>query len=230
MLPQLKVYNIDYSFIISNYLDKELWKMKWNLFVYKNNVFTLNLHSIDTKNNKICFEISYNKQNWVKQTIWYDIDNTSIDILKQQINGAIFRLMEEEDSDMCRETDGYYHIKELYNNEDDKLREIAENYLDENGITLDDVREVYIENYVDNNRKMDTLLSNYVSSHRYRYLTEMMVVFTKITNDTTRFNNIKNAIQDDNRIKQIEDEIKEFDIYFNSDDYENDMVDELEGL
>lgn len=230
MLPQVKIYSIDYSFIISNYLDKELWKMKWNLFVYKNNVFTLNLHSIDTKNNKICFEISYNKQNWVKQTIWYDIDNTSIDILKQQINGAIFRLMEEEDSDMCRETDGYYHIKELYNNEDDKLREIAENYLDENGITLDDVREVYIENYVDNNRKMDTLLSNYVSSHRYRYLTEMMVVFTKITNDTTRFNNIKNAIQDDNRIKQIEDEIKEFDIYFNSDDYENDMVDELEGL
>lgn len=230
MLPQLKVYNIDYSFIISNYLDKELWKMKWNLFVYKNNVFTLNLHSIDTKNNKICFEISYNKQNWVKQTIWYDIDNTSIDILKQQINGAIFRLMEEEDSDMCRETDGYYHIKELYNNEDDKLREIAENYLDENGITLDDVREVYIENYVDNNRKMDTLLSNYVSSHRYRYLTEMMVVFTKITNDTTRFNNIKNAIQDDNRIKEIEDEIKEFDIYFNSEEYEEDMTNELGGL
>ena len=230
MLPQVKVYSIDYSFIISNYLNRELWKMKWNLFVYKNNVFTLNLHSIDTKNNNICFEISYNKQNWVKQTIWYDIDNTSIDILKQQINGAIFRLMEEEDGDMCRETDGYYHIKELYNNEDDKLREIAENYLDENGITLDDVREVYIENYVDKNRKMDTLLSNYVSSHRYRYLTEMMVVFTKITNDTMRFNNIKNAIQDDNRIKQIEDEIKEFDIYFNSDDYENDMVDELEGL
>ena len=230
MLPQVKIYSIDYSFIISNYLDKELWKMKWNLFVYKNNVFTLNLHSIDTKNNKICFEISYNKQNWVKQTIWYDIDNTSIDILKQQINGAIFRLMEEEDSDMCRETDGYYHIKELYNNEDDKLREIAENYLDENGITLDDVREVYIENYVDNNRKMDTLLSNYVSSHRYRYLTEMMVVFTKITNDTMRFNNIKNAIQDDNRIKEIEDKIKEFDIYFNSEEYEEDMTNELGGL
>ena len=52
MLPQVKIYSIDYSFIISNYLDKELWKMKWNLFVYKNNVFTLNLHSIDTKNNK----------------------------------------------------------------------------------------------------------------------------------------------------------------------------------
>lgn len=230
MLPQVKVYNIDYSFIISNYLDKELWKMKWNLFVYKNNVFTLNLHSIDTKNNNICFEILYNKQNWVKQTIWYDIDNTSIDILKQQINGAIFRLMEEEDSDMCRETDGYYYIKELYNNEDDKLREIAENYLDENGITLDDVRQVYIENYVDNNRKMDTLLSNYVSSHKYRYLTEMMVVFTKITNDTMRFNNIKNAIQDDNRIKEIEDEIKEFDIYFNSEEYEEDMINELGGL
>lgn len=26
MLPSLKVYKIDYDFIISNYLDKSLWK------------------------------------------------------------------------------------------------------------------------------------------------------------------------------------------------------------
>ena len=32
MLPTLKVYEIDYSWIISNYLDKELWDKKWNLF------------------------------------------------------------------------------------------------------------------------------------------------------------------------------------------------------
>jgi len=230
MLPELKVWNIDYSFIISNYLDRELWKMKWNLFVYKNNVFTLNLHSIDTKNNKICFEIRYNKQNWINQTIYYDIDNTSINILKQQINGAIFRLMEEEDKDLCSDTDGYYYIKELYNNEDDKLREIAEEYLDENGITLDDVREAYIEKYIDDNRKVDRYLNEYLLSHKYRYLTELMIIFTKITNDTTRYNEIKSAIQDDNRIKEIEDKLKEFEEYFNSEEYKEDMVDELEGI
>lgn len=230
MLPELKVWNIDYSFIISNYLDRELWKMKWNLFVYKNNVFTLNLHSIDTKNNKICFEIRYNKQNWINQTIYYDIDNTSINILKQQINGAIFRLMEEEDKDLCSDTDGYYYIKALYNNEDDKLREIAEEYLDENGITLDDVREAYIEKYIDDNRKVDRYLNEYLLSHKYRYLTELMIMFTKITNDTTRYNEIKSAIQDDNRIKEIEDKLKEFEEYFNSEEYKEDMVDELEGI
>lgn len=230
MLPELKVWNIDYSFIISNYLDRELWKMKWNLFVYKNNVFTLNLHSIDTKNNKICFEIRYNKQNWINQTIYYDIDNTSINILKQQINGAIFRLMEEEDKDLCSDTDGYYYIKKLYNNEDDKLREIAEEYLDENGITLDDVREAYIEKYIDDNRKVDKYLNEYLLSHKYRYLTELMIIFTKITNDTARYNEIKSAIQDDNRIKEIEDKLKEFEEYFNSEEYKEDMVDELEGI
>lgn len=230
MLPQLKIYDVDYSFIISNYLDKELWKMKWNLFVYKENVFTLNLHSIDTKNNKICFEILYNKQRWIRQTIWYDIDNTSIDILKNQINGAIFRLMEEEDCDLCRETDGYRSVEELYSGEADRLRKIAEDYLDDNNITLEDVREAYIDNYVDNHRQMDTMLNEYLSSHKYRYLTEMMVIFTKITNDIARFDAIRNAIQDDNRIKEIEDKIKEFDIYFNSEEYEEDMVDELEGI
>ena len=44
----IKQYAIDYNFIISNYLDKSLWKKKWNLFVYKDHVFTLNLYKIET--------------------------------------------------------------------------------------------------------------------------------------------------------------------------------------
>ena len=80
MLPQIKVYEIDYDFIIKNYLDKELWQKKWTLFVYKDNVFTINLHSINCKNNAITFEINYNKLEhcWYSNTVDYYIDNMSI--------------------------------------------------------------------------------------------------------------------------------------------------------
>ena len=61
MLPEIKVYKIDYDFIISNYLDKSLWKKKWNLFVYKDHVFTLNLYKIETETDRIVFKVSYNK-------------------------------------------------------------------------------------------------------------------------------------------------------------------------
>ena len=59
MLPELKVYEIDYSFIIKNYLDKNLWKKQWTLFVYKDYVFTLNLYKIDTEDCSIGFKINY---------------------------------------------------------------------------------------------------------------------------------------------------------------------------
>ena len=62
-LPTIKLYKIDYEFIIKNYLDKSLWKKIWNLFIFKNNIFTLQLASIDTKEEKIYFEINFNKLN-----------------------------------------------------------------------------------------------------------------------------------------------------------------------
>ena len=42
----LKKYDVDYSFIIRNYLSPELWKKTWTLFVYKNIRITLNLYYI----------------------------------------------------------------------------------------------------------------------------------------------------------------------------------------
>jgi hypothetical protein len=231
MLPQIKVYRIDYDFIISNYLDKELWKKKWNLFVYKDNVFTLNLYSIDTKNDKICFEISYNKQPlWENKLLWYDRNNTSIDILKKQINGAIFRLMELEDEDLCRDTEGYKRISELCIDEEDRLRKIAEGYLDDNNISLEDVREAYIDKYVSDNKKVGIYLNNYLYAHRFAYLTDMLLLFTKLTDDKIRYNNIVEAIHDDEYIKKVENDIKEFTEYYENGDYEEDMINELESI
>ena len=37
----IKRYEVDYSFIIKNYLHESLWNKKWTLFVYKNYTFYL---------------------------------------------------------------------------------------------------------------------------------------------------------------------------------------------
>ena len=143
MLPTIKQYNIDYGFLISNYLNKELWKKKWNLFVYKDNIFTLSLYYIMTQQDSITFEIKYNKLEYVTQTITYFFNNTTLKVLKQQINGAIFRLMEAYDERLCRNTKGYKDLCDMYDEEKEELRETAKSYLDECGITQDDIREAY---------------------------------------------------------------------------------------
>ena len=226
----LKQYNIDYDFIISNYLDKSLWKKKWNLFVYKDHVFTLNLYSIDTRNDKIMFEIQYNKRTYSNELVSYDIQNTSIKILKQQINGAIFRLMEREDESRARNSQGYQTILDAYRDEEEKLREIAEGFLDDNNITIDEVREEYIDRYVTNNCKMCTMLTNYLDGTKYTFLTELLLVFTKITEDTKRYENVCNAVGNRSSVALIESAVEQFVSEMETEEYEEEMTNALESL
>ena len=58
-LPAIKVYDIDYSFIIKNYLNPEMWQKTWTLFQYKTFVVTLRLDSINCQKEKIFFQVFY---------------------------------------------------------------------------------------------------------------------------------------------------------------------------
>jgi len=227
MFPTIKQYNIDYSFIVSNYLNKELWKKSWNLFVYKDNIFKLSLYLINTQQDYITFEITYNKLAYATETISYYVNNATIKVLKQQINGAIFRLMERYDENLCRNTKGYQDICNMYNDECDELREIAESYLNECGVTQGDIRDAYIDRYVSDNTRCDVHKSNYLYGHKYEQLTDMFIVFTKITDDKNRYNTVVERINNMDYIKKIENDIKEFKDYFETDEYKEEMNDNL---
>lgn len=230
MLPEIKVYKIDYDFIISNYLDKSLWKKKWNLFVYKDHVFTLNLYRIETETDRIVFKVSYNKFGWDHEYVTYDIQNTSILILKKQINGAIFRLMETKDGYDARNSAGYRAIVDARDEERDRLRDIAEEYLDDHGIELDDVREAYIDRFVSRNTKTDSMAHNYLQGCMYTFLAEIMLVFTKITNDNARYDTVVNAVGNKGNLALIESAVEEFVKHIDSNEYEEEMIDALESI
>ena len=55
MVPIIKVYEMDYSFIIKNYLNPKLWDKIWTLFDYGDYVITLNMESIKTIDSVIVF-------------------------------------------------------------------------------------------------------------------------------------------------------------------------------
>lgn len=230
MIPALKVYKIDYEFIIKNYLDRSLWKKIWTLFVFKNNVFTLNLYRIDTKNNKIEFEIKI-QGHWYAEYITYDVENTSIKILMQQINGAIFRLIERLENSEIENTLGYKLIQDAIESERETLREIAKEYLDDNGVTNENIRDAYIDKYVDNNETSYQKMSIYKDSMKYTILTELYLVYCEVTKDTKRKQTILKA-NDDSYVKiaKIKSEIEDFMKELESEDYRNDMSYMLEGI
>lgn len=230
MLPTLKVYNIDYEFIIKNYLSPHLWQKIWTLLQYKEHIITLNLYKIMTKDNEIVFEVKY-QGFWGTEYVNYSIANTSINILKQQINGAMFRIIERYEDYLIEQTDGYKKINDSKWEERELLRSIASDFLDSNNVTNDEIRDVYIDRYVDKNETVYQRLSNYRTASKYTILTDLFLIFCEITSDTTRKKAVVQAHGGHTvRLALIESEVQEFMERLNTSEYVEEMECELESI
>lgn len=231
----IKVYKIDYEFIIKNYLDRRLWKQIWNLFIFKDNVFTLMLQSINTQEEKIYFQVGFNKLNnqWKvskTETILYDLNNMTIELLKKSINGAIFRLAEKLDEYDIENCDIY---REIYNSSDEEesiLRDVAKDFLDDEGVTNDDIREVYIDYYVDNNKTIYDKLSLLKGTLKYNFQTELLLMICELINDDVRKNKIIINLQNKTKIKELQEEVKKYMEYIETDNWLDEARDNLVAI
>lgn len=228
----LKVYDIDYSFIIKNYLSPELWEKTWTLFVYKNVRVTLDLCEIVTKKPIVIrFRIKIQDENYDSSIlISHDTENSNINVLKRQINGTIRDLINYMERCYIRQEKGYRDLQRTSWDEDEKLREIAESYLDENNITLSDVRDAYIDKYVSDNAKGNIYLNNYIDGRKYKTLTDLWLVFYKAINDNEHYEFIVNQLHNETWFDKILIDIKEYiDILSdNTSDKYNDYFSEME--
>ena len=229
-----KVYEIDYSFIVKNYLNPEMWEKQWTLYIYKDIEFYLTLDSINCQANAISFKITcrngsidYASSTWVHH--YYKTSN--INVLKRQINGAMYELLRSYEKHVIRKSEEFKELMYMYSDEDDKLTEIAEEFLYENGVTNKEIREVYVDNFVSNNRKRYTAESNYLDARTFLELPDYFLTFTKVIKDDSRFNDCYNKISksfDNEAISRILEEAKE--VYEFSDDYTEDMKLQLEAI
>lgn len=203
----LKKYDVDYSFIIRNYLSPELWKKTWTLFVYKNIRITLNLSYIWVNDPiKIDFKIRINTPEYSDYTTKdHCIDVSNLTILKHQIDNAILYLINEYERYVISKTKTYQDLLNTAMRENERLQEIAENYLNENGIYIEDVKDAYIEYYMDRNNTGDSLLSSYKDSMKYKQCTDLWLVYARATNDEKLEKEIKDRLTEDDYVDILKD-------------------------
>lgn len=207
----IKRYEVDYSFIIKNYLDEKLWNKNWTLFVYKDLVFNLSLYKIDVEDYSICFKIKLIKGNFdYTDCIWYYEKQSNINILKKQINGSIFSLIENYEKDLIKKEPEYLKIEDNEYTEREMLTNIAEEFLDENGVSNKEIREVYVDNYVSNNSKTDTYLNDYLDYRKYHVASDVYLIYTKACGDESRYNNVEKAIKNDDNYNELMEEVNEY--------------------
>ena len=225
----LKVWKVDYEFIIKNYLDKSLWGKMWNIFTYKDINFTIQLRSINMMNEYIQFEIKCNKyRSTTSVEYYYNHPEYNINVLKKKINGAIFSLITWWEENIIRDTPDYNEILNTSQDEEMALVNIANDFLDNNGVHNEDIRAAYVEKFVRDNNTIDTKLSDYISYSKYNHLTELMLVFTKATNDSSRYNMVIDAQHNEDKIKEILEYISEKQKQLEEEDfeeYENNLED-----
>lgn len=226
----LKVWKVDYDFIIKNYLDKSLWGKMWNIFTYKDVNFTIQLRAINMMDEYIQFEIKCNKYRSTSNVeYYYNHPEYNINVLKKKINGSIFSLITWWEENIIRDTPEYKQIVITSQDEESALTDIANDFLDKNGVHNEDIRDAYVEKFVSDNNTIDTKLSNYMYYSKYNYLTELMLVFTKATNDGSRYNMVIDAQHNEDKIKEILEYISEKQKQLEEEDFEE-YEDNLEDI
>lgn len=244
MLPVLKVYDIDYSFILQNYLNPELWSKKWTLFVYKNFVVTLQLYNIDCIAKKVSFKIVGEDNDRAEdygcadgiffsnndyEICYYSLSIDDVDCLKRLINSDILRIIRSLERKLIKSTDGYKEISEARKREKKRLTDIANNFLDNENVSNEDIREAYIDWYVDKMSNETDFAGEYVDNHMYTMLTDVWYVFAKIIDDWSIIREIEEQTSQE-EIDRLDEEFEEYKNYIDSEKYEEDMIDGLEDL
>ncbi len=233
MLPAIKTYKIDYEFIIKNYTNPKLWDKIWVLLEFKKYVFTLMLDQIDVRKRQIYFEIKLSSDleiwgNTKTKQLMYDIKNMNVDNLKHLINCCMNNLIESLELEYIENEDDYRSIENSRYDEKQRLREIAEDFLDKNNVTNSEIRDVYIDYYIDNNETIYNLLSSYKDKAKYSRLVDLYLVFAEITKNEELKNKVIESQEND--ASEIVKEVEKFMEYLESEKYTEEMQDKLEEI
>ena len=235
----LKVYDVDYSFIIKNYLDPKLWEKEWTIFVYKKFQVILRLSSIDVRKKAIDFNVVIHDNNEENQnyflktvdtTFSYNLNIENINILKKRLCSNVISLIERLELNAYIELeDDFLSLNQMQKDEKEKLKEIAEKFLDDENVTNEEIREAYIDYYIDKNEEVYSFKNKYRNDRKYNILTDFYLIFLEVTQNNEILEEIKENIGQD-RLQEVLKEIKEYKKYMESDEFNNDMQSNLESI
>ncbi len=244
-LPAIKVYDIDYSFIIKNYLNPEMWQKTWTLFQYKTFVVTLQLTYINCQDEKITLRVKIkdnsnthkyayswgrNSDKEANDDVYYSLKVNDLKFLKTSVESSVFKAIENLEEYNIIASEDYLNLQEMYSNEQDVLRRIAEEFLDANDVSNEDIRDAYIDSYVSNNVKLDGYLSRMLNKKQYTIFPDLYLMFANATMNDKTVKKWEKILAENNNIEELRTEILEYLEYMQSEDFENDMNSNLEEI
>lgn len=208
---QTALTTIDYNAILEHYLERKFWSKRWVLYDYGSLKIEFGICSIDTINNRINCDLNVyyrgDKRHRYDQKSCMHIyrygDNISIpiehgeynnEILAKKIYGVAQRYIGNIEESLIEDLAVYKAEKQRLRDLIETAEWTAEKYLDENNITLEDVREAYIERFKER-MSDDSHLDRIKSDFKERILTKELLLWASFNNKEEAVNEYSSLLK-----------------------------------
>ena len=237
-----KVVKLDLKTILANYKEPKFWSKKWPVIDTKEIKIVWFIEKIDCVDNKISSCVMVQNKNirrgtkkfvdlysWEKAYLApIPTDNpeyTEEHFKKTLLNSIIFLLGTVEQTCTFHYAE-YEEAKRLDNEINDKLKEIAEAFLDENEVTNESIREAYIDKYVEDN-SCDSYTLKVIERFKHKIIPNSYLFVYAWFNKEKEFDEfeskmghrVSTRIEMWNKVKEIQTE-----------EWENGMKEQLEAI
>lgn len=101
--------------------------------------------------------------------------------------------------------------------------------MDDEGVTNEEIREAYIDKYVDDNKQNDEYIQRLRSAYEYHLLTDFYLVFAESIGDDAKYQTVMDRLEE-NEIENVLKEINQYKTYIETDDYQEEMKGLLEEI
>ncbi|OPZ33917.1 MAG: hypothetical protein BWY97_00063 [Tenericutes bacterium ADurb.BinA124] len=161
-----KIVKLDLDVILANYNKPAFWKKSWTIFKSDTLTLVAEIVQIDVRSSLITMNIKsasskyYDKKarkqaniSWVNASLtipFAEGNEYTKEKFQSDLVQCCIRVIRSIETELIEKFAEYRNAKTLAYVEAEKLREIAEAYLDANNVTNSEIREGYIEYYIAN--------------------------------------------------------------------------------
>ena len=184
----------------------------------------------NSSENEYAYDWGKNSDKDANDYVYYSLKINDLKFLKTLIESSVFDAISKLEKYNIVASEDYQNLKEMYSNEQDSLRKIAEDFLDANDVSNEDIREAYIDTYVSNNAKLDGYLKRMLEKKQYIVFPDLYLMFANATRNDKTVKKWENILSENNNIEELRANILEYLDYMNSEDFKNDMSSNLEEI
>lgn len=207
-----ELVKLDIKDILSNFRKPDYWKKKWIIFKNKDFDVVWSIKTINVEDNTITSTVKVINYKGPRKISWWGLSERycrSIPInnpdytqetFTRSLCASVVEAISDLERSICRETYEYDKAMELENEEREKLEQIANDFLDNEGVTNKDIRDAYVEWYTDNASIYSYTSELLYSSLRKYYPTARLLAYSWF-DDKKGFDEEKSYIKEHSGLK-----------------------------